>query len=74
MTIESAFQIAQLFVTSGAGFALFKGGVAMRDAVRDLKNFTGQLRVEVDDHEDRLRAVEGKPERRWHERRWIEGA
>lgn len=69
MTTNAAFQLLQLFVTSGAAYALFKGGIAMRDAVRDLNNFTNQLRREVDDHEDRLRIIEGKPERRFHERR-----
>lgn len=69
LTWNAFLVILQLLITSGAALALFKGGVAMRDAVRDLNNFTTQLRRDVDDHEDRIRVIEGKPERRWHERR-----
>jgi hypothetical protein len=64
-----AFALLQTAVTSGAATAVFRGGMAMRDAVRDLGKFTIQLRVEVNDHEDRLRVIEGRPERRFHERR-----
>jgi hypothetical protein len=71
MTMNALF-LLQLLITSGAALALFKGGVAMRDAVRDLGRFTNQLRREVDDHEDRIRVIEGKPERRFHERRQAE--
>jgi hypothetical protein len=69
VTWNTLFQILQIVMTSGAAVAVFKGGVAMRDAVRDLNNFTNQLRREVNDHEDRIRALEGQPERRYHERR-----
>lgn len=69
VTWDAVFALVQVVVTSGAALAVFRGGMAMRDAVRDLGTFTNQLRRDVDDHEDRLRVIEGKPERRFHERR-----
>jgi len=69
VTWNGVLQVMQILVTSGAAAAVLKGGIAMRDAIRDLNTFTQQLRTEVSDHEDRLRVIEGKPERRHHERR-----
>jgi hypothetical protein len=71
VTWNAVFQVVQILMTSGAALAVFKGGVAMRDAVRDLGAFTTQIREDVDDHENRLRVIEGKPERRFHDRRQV---
>lgn len=41
-----------------------RSAVTFRDTIRDLASATRSLRGDVDDHEDRLRVIEGKPMRR----------
>ena len=67
MTIDSTLHLGELFVIAGAGVAVFKGGMAIRDAVRDLTTMVAGLKDGFKDHEDRLRVLE-YGERR-HERR-----
>lgn len=47
--------------------AAIKGGLAFRDGLHDMAKATRDLRGDVDDHEDRLRLIEGKPMRRRHD-------
>lgn len=45
-------------------FAIGRGGLTFRDTVRDHGKSILDLRTDVNDHEDRLRVIEGKPMRR----------
>lgn len=45
-------------------FAIMRSAMTFRDTIRDLAAATKSLRGDVDDHEDRLRVIEGKPMRR----------
>lgn len=58
MTFDGTVHVAELLVLFGAAMAIFRGGIGMRDAVRDLKMATFEMRKDVDDHEDRLRELE----------------
>lgn len=71
MTLDGLIQVGQVAITCGAAGGMFRGGLAIRDAVRGLTLFTAQLRKEMDDHEERLRFLEGgeRIDRRSHERR-----
>lgn len=55
-------------LTDGAMIAIVSFGVkvlmGLRDAVQKLTIVSGATREDVDDHEDRLRVIEGKPMRR----------
>lgn len=61
LTFDQWLHVAELLTFA---WALVRGGLTFRDSLRDLVSATKSLRGEVDDHEDRLRSIEGKPMRR----------
>lgn len=68
MTLDTTIHVGELFVIAGAGLAFFRGGLGMRDAVRDMTGAVGRLDKSLFDHEDRIRMLESG-DRRTGERR-----
>lgn len=58
MTFDSTIHVGELLIVLGAGFAVFKGGLGMRDAVRELAFMVSRMGETQTDHEDRLRTLE----------------
>jgi len=58
VTLDTTIHIGELLVIAGAGFAMFKGGLGMRDAVRDMTAAVNRLDKNFEDHEDRIRWLE----------------
>lgn len=68
MNFDTTLHIGELLVIGSAGIGVFRGGMAIRDAVRDLTSMVASLKETQRDHEDRIRFLENG-DRRWHERR-----
>lgn len=68
MTLDTTIHLSELFMIAAAGWAILKGGLALRDAVRDMTGAVGRLDKSLHDHEERLRLLE-LGERRLGERR-----
>lgn len=58
MTFDNTVHIGELLILVGAAWAVFKGGIGMRDAVRDLVRVVEGLKETSKDHEGRLRVLE----------------
>lgn len=56
--------MAEMLAILGAAVSILKGGLALRDAVRDLTTAVRQLNVRGEDHEQRLRRLEFSDRRR----------
>lgn len=69
MTFDGTIHLAELFVLASAAWGFFKGGLAMRDAVRDLTGAVTRLDERGKDHEHRIRQLEGADRRSGAERR-----
>lgn len=69
MTFDTTIHIGELLVIAGAGFAILKGGLGMRDAVRDMTGAVERLDERFEDHEERIRFLELGDRRSGQERR-----
>jgi hypothetical protein len=58
MTFDTTIHIGELLVIAASGIAVFKGGLGMRDAVRDMTGAVGRLDDNFKDHEKRIRRLE----------------
>lgn len=58
MTFDLTVHIGELLTLLGAALAILRGGIGLRDAVRELRFVAEALRRDVDDHENRLRTLE----------------
>lgn len=63
MTFDQIMRVLQVLALLGGARWILQAGMAMRDTVHDLKSVVGDMRGEMDDHENRIRHFEGKPER-----------
>jgi len=68
MTFETTIHVGELLAMAGCAVAMFKGGLGLRDAVRDMTGAVGRLDEKYHDHETRLRNLE-YGDRRISERR-----
>lgn len=68
MTFDSTLHIGELIVLAGAGLGVFRGGMGIRDAVRDLTGMVKEMRGDLADHESRIRNLEFG-DRRFFDRR-----
>lgn len=64
LTLDTSLHIAEILALVGGARGVFRAAMALRDGLRDLRAATIDIRGDVDDHEDRLRMMEGKPLRR----------
>lgn len=62
LSLDTALHLVELLAVL---IAIMRSAVTFRDTIRDLAAATKSLRGDVDDHEDRLRVIEGKPMRRY---------
>lgn len=58
MSFDTTIHIGELLTLVAAAFAIFKGGIGLRDAVRDMTGAVERLDERAEDHEDRIRALE----------------
>lgn len=58
MTFDATVHVGELIVLAGCAVAIFKGGMGLRDAVRDMTGAVGRLDEKYHDHEARLRSLE----------------
>lgn len=68
MTLDTTVHIGELLVIAGAGIGVFRGGLGLRDAVRDMVGAVTRLNERFEDHEARIRYLEFG-DRRTRERR-----
>jgi hypothetical protein len=74
VTLDTTVHLSELIVIVGAGIAMFKGGLGLRDAVRDMTGAVSRLDKSCSDHEDRIRYLEfGDRRTGERERRHLEG-
>jgi len=55
---DFTIHLSDLVIVGGLVVAFFKIFLGLRDAIRDLTSAMKTMRVEVDDHETRLRGIE----------------
>lgn len=67
MSFDNWLRLLQIVALLGGAKWILSAGLAMRDGLHDLKQATSAIRGTVDDHEDRIRVIEGKPMRRAHD-------
>lgn len=58
MTWDGTVHVGELLVMLAAAVTIFKGGLGLRDAVRDMTGAVGRLDKTQADHEERLRLLE----------------
>lgn len=63
-TFDATIHLSEIAILLTAIWGLFKTGVEMRDSVRGLTDAVRSLTDELGDHEFRIRALEGRPDRR----------
>lgn len=72
MTFDATIHIGELLVLVGAALTIFRGGVGLRDAVRDMTKAVSRLDQNFKDHEDRIRFLEFGDRRVLSRRKGIE--
>lgn len=69
ISFDTTVHLGELVTLLSAAIAIFKGGVGMRDAVRDLNTTTKRFGEQLGDHEDRIRYLEFGDRRTGSDRR-----
>lgn len=69
MTFDASIHVAELLTLAGSALAIFKGGIGLRDAVRDMTGAVDRLDEKMMDHEERIRNLEFGDRRSGGERR-----
>lgn len=69
MTLDTSVHIGELLTLAGAAWAILKGGIGLRDAVRDMTGAVERLDERYEDHEQRIRDLEFGDRRDGRERR-----
>lgn len=72
VTFDTGIHIAEIAALLGGAKWILRAGLAVRDGLKELKEATADIRGDVDDHEDRLRFIEGKPMRRRRDQQQVE--
>lgn len=60
-TVDNTIHIGEIFALLAGARWIFSAGLALRDAVKDIRRDVDDHTDDLSDHENRIRTFEGKP-------------